>query len=83
MKMKSTFIAAASVGLLAGSMVSAAAQDEESEVPSVAYATGTAGDPQAVVEPTLRQTSDGELQIRGLRLDDIPVRLTDARLRAC
>ena len=80
MQIKSTFIAATSFGLLVGSMVGVAAQDEESDVQSVAYATGTAGDPQAVVEPTLRQTSDGQLQIRGLRLDDIPVRFTDPRL---
>jgi len=80
MKIKSTLIAATGIGLLVGSMVGVAAQDEESDVRSVAYATGTAGDPQAVVEPTLRRTSDGQLQIRGLRLDDIPVRFTDSRL---
>jgi hypothetical protein len=80
MKIKSILIAATSIGLLVGSMVSATAQDEEPDVQSVAYATGTAGDPQAVVEPTLQRTSDGQLQIRGLRLDDIPVQFTDSRL---
>lgn len=80
MKTKSTLIVATSIGLLVGSMVGVVAQDEESDVQSVAYATGAAGDPQAVVEPTLQRTSDGQLQIRGLRLDDIPVRFTDHRL---
>jgi len=80
MKIKSTLIAATSVGLLAGSMLSVAAQDKESDVESVAYATGTAGDPRAVVEPTQQRTSDGQLQIRGLQLDDIPVQFTDSRL---
>ena len=80
MKIKSTLIAATTIGLLVGSMITVVAEDEESAVQAVPYATGTAGDPQAVVEPTLRQTSDGEIQIRGLRLDDIPVRFTDPRL---
>jgi hypothetical protein len=79
-KIKSTLIAATSIVLIVGSMVSATAQEEEPDVQSVAYATGTAGDPQAVVEPTLRRTSDGQFQIRDLRLDDIPVRFTDSRL---
>ena len=80
MKIRSTLTAATTIGLLVGSMTMVVAQDEESAVRSVPYATGTAGDPQAVVEPTLRQTSDGELQILGLQLDDIPVRFTDPRL---
>jgi hypothetical protein len=65
---------------MVGSMVSATAQETEPDVQSVTYATGTAGDPQAVVEPTLRRMSDGQFQIRGLRLDDIPVQFTDSRL---
>jgi hypothetical protein len=80
MRMKSTLVAATCIGLLVGSMVGVAAQDEESGGQSVAYAIGSAGDPQAVVEPTQQRTSDGQLQLRGLRLDDIPVRFTDSRL---
>jgi hypothetical protein len=80
MKTKSILIAATGIGLLLGSLVSVAAQDEEPDVQSVAYTTGTAGDPQAVVEPTLQRTFDGQLQIRGLRLEDIPVQFTDSRL---
>jgi hypothetical protein len=80
MRIKSTLIAATSLALLVGSMLSVAAQEQESDGQSVAYATGTAGDPQAVVEPTQQRTSDGQIQIRGLQLDDIPVQFSDPRL---
>jgi hypothetical protein len=80
MRTKSTLIAATSIGLLVGSMVGVAAQDEGSDAQSVAYSIGAAGDPRAVVEPTLQRTPDGQLQIRGLRLDDIPLRFSDPRL---
>lgn len=68
------------VALLAGvspATAQDAASDEGSTVP---YARGVAGSPATTVDPTQRQTSTGELQLRGLQLRDIPVRFTDPRL---
>ena len=79
MEPRSTLIAVISVGLLVGTAVGAVAQDEPG-VQSVAYATGTAGNPQAVVDGTQRRLPDGQLQIRDLVLGEIPVDFSDTRL---
>lgn len=80
MKTTSVRIAATVIGLIVGSMIGVAAQDEDPEVQSVPYATGIAGQPRSAIDPTQRVTPDGELQIRGLQLGDIPVQLSDPRL---
>jgi hypothetical protein len=80
MRFKPTLVAATTVSLLLGLTAAVAAQDETPDVQSVAYSTGTAGDPSEVVDPTQLAAPDGELQLRGLQLIDIPVRFTDSRL---
>jgi hypothetical protein len=77
--LKTTLTMAIAVGLLAGSAVGVAAQDEESEAPPVAYTTGTTGSPADGVEPT-EESVPGGRQMRGLGLIDIPLEFTDARL---
>jgi hypothetical protein len=80
MKMRSLLIAGIAIGALVGSAGAVTAQDEPSEVRSVVYSTGTAGDVPETIQPTQLQAPDGHFQLRGLQLLDIPVRFTDPRL---
>jgi hypothetical protein len=80
MSIRSPIIAATTLGLLLGSSAGVVAQDEQPDVSPVAYSTGIAGDVPETVDPAQRRTADGQLQIRGLQLLDIPVTFTDPRL---
>ncbi len=80
MQFKPTLVVATTVSLLLGLTAAVVSQDEVPEVGSVAYSTGIAGEPSEVVDPTQLPAPDGELQLRGLQLIDIPVRFTDSRL---
>jgi len=79
-KSKLTVITAITFGLLVGAAVSVAAQGEEPEASSVAYATGRSGEIAEVVQPTQGRAADGHRQWRGLRFVDIPLEFSDARL---
>ena len=75
---KTTTISILAVGLLTGSAVGVAAQDEEAaEVSTPAYATWQSGDPTSVVEGAFDEAT-GEM--RGLRVDGIPLESSDPRL---
>ncbi len=76
---RTALISAIAIGLLAGSAVGVAAQDEETEAPPVAYTTGTSGSPADFVAPT-EELLPGGSQMSGLGLIDIPLEFTDARL---
>jgi len=80
MKSRSMLIAGIVLGVLAGSTAAVIAQDEPSEVRSVVYSTGTAGDVPETIQGTQLQAPDGHFQLRGIELIDIPVRFTDPRL---
>ena len=68
------------LGLTVASAVVVAAQDEESEASSQSYTTGTAGALGSFVEPTEEEGPDGQRQMRGTGLIDIPLELDDPRL---
>jgi hypothetical protein len=75
---RTTTISILAVGLLAGSAVGTAAQDEETAEPALpAYATGTVGEPANFVEGTF---SEDNRVLRGQRVEGVPVESSDARL---
>jgi hypothetical protein len=76
--LKPTLISAIAIGLLAGSAVGVAAQDEEAaELETPLYYTWTAGDPASVTDGTFDEDA-GEM--RGLVLEGIPLEASDPRL---
>ncbi len=66
------------IGLLAGSTVGVAAQDEQAaDLSTPVYFTWTAGEPASVNEGTFDESA-GEL--RGVVLEGIPIEASDARV---
>ena len=75
--LRSTFTAAIAIGLLAGSAVGVAAQDEETaDLATPSYYTFTAGEPTSTTEGTFDEDT-GEM--RGFVLEGIPVEASDPR----
>lgn len=75
---KTGLVSIVALGLLAGSAVGGAAQDEGSAEPATpAYATGTVGAPATVVEGTF---SEGNRVLRDQRFEGVPVESSDPRL---
>jgi hypothetical protein len=75
---KTTTISILAVGLLAGSAVGVAAQDEEAaEVSTPAYVTWESGEPASVTEGVF-DAEAGEM--RGIRIDGVPLEASDPRL---
>ena len=75
---RTTTISILTVGLLAGSAVGVAAQEEETEeLTTPLYSTGTTGEPADVVEGTY---SEDDRVLRGLQVVGVPVEADDPRL---
>ena len=75
---KTSIISILAIGLLAGSTVGVAAQDEETAGPATpAYATGTVGEPANFVDGTY---SEDNRVLRGQRFEGVPVESSDPRL---
>jgi hypothetical protein len=74
---RSTTISILAAGLLAGSAVAVAAQDEE--YPPLVYFTGSLGDPGRFVEPDVI-AGDLGWKMRGLEVYDVPFEVSDPRL---
>jgi hypothetical protein len=74
---KTSIISILAVGLLAGSAVGVAAQDEE--FPPLVYFTGSADEPGRFVEP---EVTEGDLgwTMSGLEVHDIPFEMSDPRI---
>jgi hypothetical protein len=74
---KTSLISILTVGLLAGSAVGVAAQDEE--FPPLVYFTGSVGDPGRFVEP---EVTPGDLgwTMSGLEVYDLPFEVSDPRI---
>ena len=80
MKTRYVLIVALAISMLGSLGVGAAAQEDASELRTHVYSAGIAGDVPETIQGTQVLADDGQFQLRGLELIDIPVRFSDDRL---
>jgi hypothetical protein len=78
---KTSIISILAIGLLAGSAVGVAAQEEEADPMAAAKVTGTIGEGGDLTQEPTENVVDGVLEVRGVVLEgDWPIEMDDPRV---